>query len=120
MTGRVPVPVELTLLRALAPDLALRPGTVLPARVLDRSTLMLAGARLAAAIPADVPEGVPLRLRVSGDGRAPHLEVVPARQATAALPAVMTAAVVLPGGATVRMVPDESDGEGSTPAGLRP
>jgi hypothetical protein len=60
----VPAPVDLVLLRALLPDLALRPGAHLAARVLDARTILLAGARVAAQLPDDVAAGDVLRLRV--------------------------------------------------------
>src|SRR3954454_11890566 len=58
------VPIDLVLLRAALPDLTLQPGTFLTARVVDRTTILLAGARMTAQLPEGVGEGDVLRLRV--------------------------------------------------------
>ncbi|MEA2320217.1 MAG: hypothetical protein QOD81_67 [Solirubrobacteraceae bacterium] len=64
--------VEVALLRAALPDLILRPGMTLPARVLERAgqhgLLLLAGTPLSAELPDDVPAGARLRLRVEEVG----------------------------------------------------
>jgi hypothetical protein len=60
--------VEAALLRAQLPELVLRPGMTLPARVMERSgqfgVLLLAGTPLSAELPDDLKAGDRLRLRV--------------------------------------------------------
>jgi hypothetical protein len=62
------VNLSVALLRAQAPELVLRPGQVLAARVMERhgskGLLALAGAVLTAELPEGVPEGARLRLTV--------------------------------------------------------
>ncbi|MEY2535753.1 MAG: hypothetical protein QOF29_3663, partial [bacterium] len=64
--------VEVALLRATLPDLVLRPGMTLPARVLERAgqhgLLLLAGTPLSAELPDGLPAGARLRLRVEEVG----------------------------------------------------
>src|SRR3954468_18465842 len=59
--------VEAALLRAQLPELVLRPGMTLPARVMERhgqmGLLLLAGTPLAAQLPDELKAGGPLRLR---------------------------------------------------------
>ena len=50
------------------PDVPVRAGDVLPARVLGQGMLSLAGVRVAASLPEGLPEGVRLRLRVQEAG----------------------------------------------------
>src|SRR5690349_9380662 len=56
--------VELVLLRQLGAELPLKPGAILPARVLDHRTIALAGARMAATLPPGLEPGTALRVRV--------------------------------------------------------
>jgi hypothetical protein len=60
--------VQAALLRANMPDLVLRPGLMLPAKVLERAgqhgLLLLAGTPLSAELPAELQAGARLRLRV--------------------------------------------------------
>jgi len=113
--------VQLVLLRQLGADFPLKPGTILPARVLDRSTIALAGARMAATLPPGLEPGQALRVRVR---EASHeklvLQVVDqpaaAEQASSAVPLAATAAVPLPGGASARLLVDP-DEEGSSDGG---
>jgi hypothetical protein len=100
---------ELLVLRAALPmPSALRPGAVVVASVLDRGLLSLAGARVAATLPDDVRPGDVLRLRVQeASPERVVLQVVPSP------PPVSTAAVVLPGGATVRVISDEEQSRAS-------
>lgn len=58
------VPANLVLLRGLIPELPMRPGDVLPARVFSRDTLVLAGVRVAAQLPENLEVGQRLRLQV--------------------------------------------------------
>jgi len=148
MDQGVSAPVALVLLRNLLPELPLKPGVVLPGRVLDvqgaRGTLLLAGARVSAALPPGVAAGDALRLRVqesagerlvlkvlettpgaSGPSAAPAA-AAPASAAPAAVPLDPGAAglVALPGGAVAQLAvePDGGrggDGEPEEPAGPR-
>jgi hypothetical protein len=102
-----PVSVDVVLLRGLLPDLTLRPGTVVHARVLDARTLVLAGVRLAAQLPEGVEAGQRLRLRVEEAGADRiHLKVVetapPPSEGPAPVPPEAYA-LALPGGVTARV-----------------
>jgi hypothetical protein len=89
--------VNVALLRAALPELILRPGMTLPARVLERSgqhgLLLLAGTPLSAELPDDVPAGARLRLRVEEVGgervvlRAVETAAASGAQAQPAVPA---------------------------------
>ena len=61
--------VDLVLLRGLFTDTALKPGTVLAARVLERDgpkgMLLLNGVRVPAQLPPELAEGDALRVRVA-------------------------------------------------------
>jgi hypothetical protein len=115
----VTVPVALTLLRAVAPDLPLQVGAVLGARVLDRDgdrgTLLLAGARLAAQLPGGVRAGDALRVRVQEtSGEKLVLKVVETpQQAQASSPAAQGATMLpplaLPGGAQARLIVEQEE-----------
>jgi hypothetical protein len=65
----VPVPANLILLRGLIPELPMRPGDLLPARVHSRDTIVLAGVRIAAQLPENLEAGQRLRLRVEEASR---------------------------------------------------
>jgi hypothetical protein len=114
----MPAPVELVLVRGLLPDVGLKPGTILTGRVLDASTLLLAGVRLAAKLPAGVEPGQHLRLKVAeASTERIHLQVVEqqAPQAAAAQPAPPSAAVyamALPGGVAARVHVEEREEAG--------
>jgi hypothetical protein len=104
---------ELILLRTALASPALRTGAVVAARVLDRGVLSLLGARVAAKLPDDVRPGDMLRLRVQ--------ESTPERitlQVIQLPPPVATAAVMLPGGSTARVI--KEDEEQSTAGGTGP
>lgn len=122
------MPVQLFLLRDLLPDLPLRPGDVLPARVVAREgahgTLYLAGARVPAQLPPELAAGTRLRVQVQdAAGERIVLQVVPppaetaqaaqAGQAAAGDPlaAALRAglAIGLPGGALARLFVDPED-----------
>lgn len=64
--------VAVALLRAQLPDLVLRPGMTLPARVIEREgrfgVLLLAGTPLSAELPETLQAGDRLRLRVEEIG----------------------------------------------------
>jgi hypothetical protein len=115
--------VEVVLLRALAGELSLKLGTVLPGRVLDRGSLMLAGMRVNATLPENLVPGTPLSLRVrEASSERLLLQVVdrpePGTPAAAASlpPSAMTAAVTLPGGANARLLVDPDGGGEEGPA----
>jgi hypothetical protein len=112
----MPAPVELVLVRALLPDVALKPGTIVNGRVLDAGTLLLAGVRLAARLPPGVEPGQHLRLKVAEAGAERiHLQVVerpvPAQEPAAAPPAppVAVYALALPGGVAARVQVQERE-----------
>ncbi|MEZ5120063.1 MAG: hypothetical protein R2736_00535 [Solirubrobacterales bacterium] len=62
------MPVDVVLLRGLLPEVPIRAGDVLPARVLGPGMLSLAGVRVAARLPEGLAEGARLRLRVQEAG----------------------------------------------------
>ena len=72
--------VEAALLRAQLPELVLRPGMTLPARVIERhgrmGLLLLAGTPLAAQLPDELKAGDRLRLRVEDVGEQVVLRTV--------------------------------------------
>jgi len=84
--------VEAALLRAQLPELTLRPGMTLPARVLERhgpmGLLLLAGTPVSAQLPDELRAGDRLRLRVEDVGEQIVLRTVeaPAAQQQAAPP----------------------------------
>jgi hypothetical protein len=103
------------MLRAEIPDLVLRPGMTLAARVAERhgnrGLLMIANAALAAELPEQVKAGDRLRLRVT-EASAERVvmqlvdEGAAAQQQPAAVP------VPLPGGLAAQLQVDEREGEG--------
>jgi hypothetical protein len=108
------VSLEAALLRAQLPELVLRPGTTLVARVLERSGqhgfISMAGARLAAELPEQVQAGQTLRLAVQEAN--PERLVLKLLPDPASLPPAV--AIPLPGGgqATVRVHEREGEGRG--------
>src|SRR3954462_3079464 len=72
--------VQAALLRAQLPELVLRPGMTLPARVMERhgqmGILLLAGTPLSAQLPDDLKAGDRLRLRVEDVGEQVVLRTV--------------------------------------------
>jgi hypothetical protein len=103
---------ELILLRTALASPALRTGAVVAARVVDRGVLSLLGARVAAKLPDDVRPGDVLRLRVK--------ESTPERltlQVVQQPPPEVTAAVMLPGGATARVIKEDEEQVGGRGAG---
>jgi hypothetical protein len=110
--------VEAALLRAQLPELVLRPGMTLPARVMERhgqmGLLLLAGTPLSAQLPDELKAGDRLRLRVEAVGEQVVLRTVdsPAAQPAATPPPEL--ALPLPGGgrADVRVTERAADGRG--------
>jgi hypothetical protein len=105
---------ELVLLRTALASPSLRPGAVVSARVLDRGVLSLLGARVPATLPADVQPGDVLRLTVKEAG--PDRILL---QVVQQPPPVATPAVMLPGGATARVIHEEDEQEGAGARGER-
>jgi hypothetical protein len=114
------VRVEVALLRAQLPELVLRPGMTLPARVMERAgqfgLLLLAGTPVSAELPDDLKAGDRLRLRVEeiAGGRVVlrAVETPAAPAAAAMLPPEL--ALPLPGGlqAEVRVTEQASEHRG--------
>jgi hypothetical protein len=113
--------VQAALLRANMPDLVLRPGLMLPARVLERADrygiLLLAGTPLSAELPDGLEAGTRLRLRVEevGADRVVLRSVeTPAAPAAQQVPPPPDLALPLPGGhrAEVRVTERASAGGG--------
>ena len=123
--------VEAALLRAQLPELTLRPGMTLPARVMERhgqmGLLLLAGTPLSAQLPDELQAGDRLRLRVEDVGEQIVLRTVeaPAAQQQAAPPRTTewptssanggAVALPLPGGrqAEVRVTDQAEEGRGT-------
>ena len=111
--------VEAALLRAQLPELTLRPGMTLPARVMERhgqmGLLLLAGTPLSAQLPDQLKPGDRLRLRVEDVGEQIVLRTVeaPAAQPQSAPPPEL--ALPLPGGrqAEVRVTDKAEEGRGA-------
>jgi hypothetical protein len=106
-----PIAIQAAVLRAQAPDLVLRPGMRVIARVLERhegrGLIALASATLVAELPENVKEGDRLRLQVEDTSSdRVLLRMVPdvPPQATPPLP--------LPGEPRVRVEDDEAEDEG--------
>jgi hypothetical protein len=120
--------VQAALLRANMPELVLRPGLMLPAKVLERAgqhgILLLAGTPLSAELPDELEAGARLRLRVEEVGpdrvvlRAVDTPAGPAAQHVPSPPPDV--ALPLPGGrqAEVRVTEraDEPRGPGDPAA----
>lgn len=115
-----PINVEVALLRLALPGVALSPGAVLAARVLERTgtrgMLALAGGRVAAELPENLRPGESVRLRVEEVGADRILlRVVEAQPQAAAAPLV---ALPLPDGrratVDVRVEPDDGEAERSS------
>lgn len=115
-----PINVEVALLRLALPGVALSPGAVLAARVLERSgargMLSLAGGRLPAELPESLRPGDSVRLRVEEVGAERILLRVVEPPSQAAPPAALV--LPLPGdghaGLDVRVEPDGGVGERSS------
>jgi hypothetical protein len=126
----VTAPVSFRVLSAVGTDLPLPVGAVVGARVLsregERGTLLLMGARLAAALPDGVQAGDALRLRVqeaAADKLVLKIVETPAQAQAQAAQAQLTALppLALPGGATARLfVEPDADGAGAGRSAERP
>ena len=107
MPGPVAVQLEAALLRSTLPELVLREGMVMAARVLSHSgghgVLSLAGRQIRAQLPPDLKPGEEVRLRVEqlGDDRIVLRVVDQSRPPAAAQTPVV--ALPLPGGETARV-----------------
>src|SRR3954471_12472744 len=113
--------VEAALLRAQLPELVLRPGMTLPARVMERhgqmGLLLLAGTPLAAQLPDELKAGDRLRLRVEDVGEQIVLRTVESPASGAQQPqqtAPPDAALPLPRGrqADVRVTEEAAERRG--------
>jgi hypothetical protein len=110
--------VEAALLRAQLPELVLRPGMTLPARVMERhgqmGLLLLAGTPLSAQLPDDLKAGDRLRLRVEHVGEQVVLRTVETPGAQPASTPPPELALPLPNGgrAEVRVTEQAADGRG--------
>jgi hypothetical protein len=108
--------VEAALLRAQLPELVLRPGMTLPARVMERhgrmGLLLLAGTPLSAQLPDDLEAGDRLRLRVEDVGEQVVLRTVetPAAQPAATPPPALGLPLPHGGRAEVRVTEQAGDG----------
>lgn len=124
MTGPVPIRLEAALLRAALPELVLREGMTLAARVLERSghrgTLSLAGRQVAAELPETLAPGAEVRLRVEEAGpERVLLRVVDQAPAAVAVPPPVV--VPLPGGRRAHVaIEAEEEREGRGGGGAPP
>ena len=116
-----PIALQIATLQAQLPELVLRPGMTLPARLLERQgdfgVLLLKGAPLAAQLPAELAEGARMRLRVAEvTSDRVVLRVVdtttPTPPGAAAVPHLP-----LPDGSAARVTVDEREGEGGAGRG---
>lgn len=106
----LPVQLEAALVRGLLPELLLRPGAVLAARVVDAARISLAGVVLEARLPEGLDAGETLRLRVEeATPERLHLRVV--EQPAQPLPVL---ALPLPGGGAARLRVEEQERGGGT------
>ena len=103
---------DLLLLRGLFADTTLRPGLVLPAKVLEREgargLLLLNGARVPAQLPPELAAGDVLRVRVQ-DVSAERLALQVVAPDAATQPSPPTVGLALPGGARFRVDPEPPD-----------
>ena len=110
--------VQAALLRAQLPELVLRPGMTLPARVMERhgqmGILLLAGTPLSAQLPDELKAGDRLRLRVEDVGEQVVLRQVetPAAQQQAQAPLPPEVGLPLPNGAMAQLRVTEKAEEG--------
>ncbi|HEY8584622.1 MAG TPA: hypothetical protein VIL49_16800, partial [Capillimicrobium sp.] len=137
-----PVPIQLVLLRNLVPDLPVRAGDVLPARVVAREgpqgMLYLAGIRVPAQLPPELAAGTRLRVRVQeaaaerlvlqvvsqasepASASAPHAPVAAAQGDPLAAALRAGLAMGLPGGALARLFVDPDDAREARAEGRAP
>jgi hypothetical protein len=113
--------VQAALLRAQLPELVLRPGMTLPARVMERhgqmGLLLLAGTPLSAQLPAELKAGDRLRLRVEDVGEQVVLRTVdsPAQQQAQAPPPEIALPLPNGGRAELRVTEKASEGGADEP-----
>ena len=106
----LPVQLEAALLRGQLPELLLRPGSVLAARVVEANRISLAGVILEAQLPEGLLAGETLRLRVEeATPERLHLRIVE-QSAQQQAPPVL--ALPLPGGRQARLRVDEHEAGG--------
>ena len=102
--------VDLVLLRGIFSDTTLKPGVVMAARVLDRSTLLMGGVKVPATLPPELAEGDNLRLRVA-EASSERIVLQVVQQGAPSAPAGQTPpaayALALPGGAQARVMVEE-------------
>ncbi|GAC1322105.1 MAG: hypothetical protein NVSMB25_16830 [Thermoleophilaceae bacterium] len=107
--------IEATLLRRQLPDLLLKPGMVLAARVTERSgshgVIVLAGAPLVAELPDDVKAGDRLRLAVQ-QSRADKVVLKLVPEQPLAPPPSAGLPLPLPGGMSAHVRVEERDADG--------
>ena len=107
--------VDLVLLRGLFADTSLRPGLVLPAKVLERDgargLLLLNGVRVPAQLPPELAPGDVLRVRVQ-EVTAERLQLQVVHPDTPTDPAPGTVGLPLPGGARFRVEPEDAGAAG--------
>jgi hypothetical protein len=106
-----PIAFELILLRSVLPELVIRPGMALAARVAERQgrhgIITIAGNPLVAELPEGVERGENLRLRVedvTGDRVLMRLADQPSSQASSAVPGLP-----LPDGRTAHLRVEDED-----------
>jgi hypothetical protein len=113
--------VQAALLRAQLPELVLRPGMTLPARVVERhgqmGVLLLAGTPLSAQLPDELKAGDRLRLRVEDVGEQVVLRTVesPAQQQQATPPPEVALPLPNGGQAELRVTEKASEGGADEP-----
>ena len=112
---------DIVLLRGLLGEQPLRVGSVLPARVVDHQTLLLAGVRIPARIPSELALGEAIRVQVQeASAERFVLQVLPAQTPVAPATPAAAYALALPGGAQARVwVDPDSSADPSRPGGGR-
>ena len=107
--------LEAALLRRQLPDLLLRPGMTLFARVAEREgrhgIIVLAGSPLVAELPDEVQVGDKLRLLVQ-DTRGEQVAMKLIQEQPAAAPQTPVVGLPLPDGTQARLSVEEDEGEG--------
>jgi hypothetical protein len=110
--------LEAALLRRQLPDLLLRPGMTLFARVADRQgqhgIIVLAGSPLVAQLPDEVQAGDKLRLLVE-DTRGERVTMKLVQEQPVAAPANPAVSLPLPGGGEAAVSVEERDGDTDDP-----
>ena len=118
MTVAPVLQLEAALLRRQLPDLLLRPGMTLFARVADRQgqhgIIMLAGSPLVAQLPDEVQIGDKLRLLVE-DTRGERVTMKLVNEQPVAPPSNPAVTVPLPGGAEAKLSVEERDADPDDP-----